>query len=135
MASRKKRKVSKRKAVQAAPVHSSEVSIPLKPAADTHHIRDWRLFRGLKTQGALAELVHLRNPQSTMTRNTICRLECGDMNYREDQLTDLALALDCSTSDLLTDPNEADIFRIYRGLSKAKRIAIREAIVAAIDKN
>ena len=59
-----------------------------------HHIRAWRLYRGLKTQAELAIKVGL-------TSQSISRLESGRMGYRQDILEKIAEALACSPADLL----------------------------------
>ena len=68
------------------------------PTAPGHHIRAWRLYRGLKTQAELAAKVGL-------TSQSISRLESGRMGYRQDILEKIAEALDCTPADLLSrDP-------------------------------
>jgi transcriptional regulator with XRE-family HTH domain len=83
----------------------------LKPSANTNTIRKWRTFRGIESQGELAE-------KAGLTRATLSRLESGVLRYRQDQLEALAGVLECTPHDLIGVDlsEEADIFRIYRGL-------------------
>lgn len=71
----------------------------MKPPAARHHIRAWRIHRGL-TQVALAA-------RSGLSRASICQIENGDQNYKQDTIEALAAALRCTPADLLgRDPDD-----------------------------
>lgn len=81
------------------------------------HLRSWREFRGIKTQGELAI-------KCGVTRSVISRLESGVLEYRQKWLRSIARALDCTEADLIgVDPNlRASIFQIYSRIPEADRI-------------
>lgn len=71
------------------------------PLSPRHFIRSWRLYRGFKTQSALAVRVGLSS-------QSISRFESGEVNPTLDVLARLADALHCTRGELLdVDPIQA----------------------------
>jgi transcriptional regulator with XRE-family HTH domain len=118
---KKSKKLSKKRAVVRAPrpKKPGDGYKTQRPAAETNFIRQWRLFRGIKTQGELADLSGLARPQ-------ISNLESGLQSYKQEHLEALAVPLKCTPSDLISvDPFKAgDIFTIYRALPETAKKAV-----------
>lgn len=104
-----------------------------KSAADGNNIRNWRLYRNLATQQALADLTVAHDPSGRgIQRGAICKLESGEVRYNEDQIDILAAALRVAPRDLIgTNPFSAtDIFALYAGLSERKKRKAMQLIAA-----
>lgn len=117
MAGRKNGKQSKGSAAEADPRTMTE-------ATEANHIRNWRLFRGIATQGELALRTQQADPKREgLQRVTISRLESGECRYNQDHLEILARTLRVSERDLIgTNPfNTGDVFAIYAGLPDGKK--------------
>lgn len=128
MISRKTKKVKRKAKTPPLPVVDIKKfgTKKLMPATERNNIRNWRLFRGIKSQQALAQLTFGIKGMEALTRATLCRLESGNLRYREDQLDVLSIVLKCTPTDLIgVNPfRSGDIFLIYRGLPAAKQAQI-----------
>ena len=125
MSSRKNANVSKARVPEPPDlVTVGANSMKLLQASTNNNIRNWRVFRGVKTQGELAELTKGYDPSGKgLTRATVCRLESGELRWNEDQIIMLSQTLRVQPRDLIgTNPfNSGDIFAIYAGLSERKQ--------------
>lgn len=120
---RKGKKISKAKRVSKTRTAPIDGPAMLPPDAQ-NHIRNWRLYRGIKTQKELAELSIAHDPEGQgVIRGVICRLESGNTRYHAEHIAILSRTLRCSPRDLIgTNPNDAgDIFAVYAGLSEADK--------------
>lgn len=87
-------------------------------------IRLWREFRGYTFQSQLAT-------EAGLSSNTVHRLESFALAYTPYTLQALARVLRCEPGDLISiDPNkpEAEIMRIYRGVSSKRQSEIVKAV-------
>lgn len=93
-----------------------------------HYIREWRHFRGLS-------LVRLANRMvddmgnEMLSSVSIGRIERGQQPYSQPVLEALAVALDCTTDDLLSvNPSKAgevvDLMRRIRQMDKSQVIQL-----------
>lgn len=101
------------------------------PAAIGHHIRSWRLFKGIKHQKDLARLTKRKDPAGVgLTRSTIIRLENGDTRYNQEHLHILGVTLGVAPRDLIgTDPfDSGDIFALYAGMSASDKARALKAL-------
>lgn len=113
----KPKKIKAKKAVT-PPADGHAMEKTFKDATEANNIRNWRIFRGIKDQGALGALCGLG-------RVTINRLELGTTPYRQDYLQKISKVLGCTPAELIdTNPNEPSIFRIYKRLSPKNRSAV-----------
>lgn len=104
-----------------------------KPAAKGNNIRNWRLYRKIKTQTDLAKLTIEHDPLGKgIQRGTLCRLETGEVRYNQDQIDILSRTLRVKPRDLIgTNPfNASDIFVVYAGLSPSEKRRARKLIAA-----
>lgn len=94
-----------------------------------NNIRNWRIFKGVKTQTELAALTKKVDPEKKgVMRISIVRLENGEMRYNENQITLIANALGVVPGDLVSrNPfNDPAILQLYGQLTKEDREKLEE---------
>lgn len=64
------------------------------------YIREWRQFRGLSLR-KLSDRIESEPGITSITHASIQRIEMGEQPYNQETLEALAVALDCSPTDLL----------------------------------
>jgi transcriptional regulator with XRE-family HTH domain len=108
---------------------------PKTEATASNHIRDWRLFRGIKSQMELAERTVAFDPEKKgINRVTLARLENGVLRYNQGQIELIAKTLNVSPGELISvNPNDmGDIFAIYARMEGPARVKAGAAIRKAL---
>lgn len=95
-------------------------------------IRAWRKYRGLSLR-RLADRLELDGPNDTVSHASIGRIENGDQPYSQPILEALAVALDCSVTDLLSvDPTKegevVDLVRLINENNREQAVRILKAL-------
>lgn len=85
-----------------------------------HHIRDWRLYRGL-TLRRLEERMEREPGVPLISRVSLGRIERGEQPYSQPVLEALAQAFECTPDELLTvDPSkDGMVIDLMRRIRKA----------------
>ena len=91
-----------------------------------HFVKEWRKIRGM-TQESLAERIN-------STAGAISQLENGLINYTQPTLESIALALDVSTSELLSPPPSPDLVDLMKIMSTKDTETIRAIVSGLPDK-
>jgi|SRR5215469_3377809 len=111
------KKVTRLKAVK----RKRRMNVIRSAASTKNNIRNWRLFRKIRTHGELSARTFRLRGREGILRPTISRLETGKLDYRQSQLETLAIVLECSPAELISvNPFHwgDDALGIYYSLSK-----------------
>jgi hypothetical protein len=104
--------------------HTADMPRMRRQASEGNQIRNWRLYRGLKTHADLAAATVEADPNGKgLERSILIRLETGKTHYAERHLDILARTLGVEQRDLIsTNPfDDADIYTILAFISERDR--------------
>ena len=128
------RAMAGKKSAQRANGNGTGNGVELIAASERNHIRDWRVYLELGSQGDLAALTVQEDPKGEgLTRATICRLESGVLAYKEYQIELLAkvMKLDAHVLVGVNPFDDADVISLYTRLSQRDRKKV-EAFVRTL---